>query len=210
MPVLPCRRHASQQVIVHALVYDPEEAEAGARDVRLIDGIPADVPRAREMSGVHAAGKLQDMRMVASFRVVQTATAGKHHIGHAEQLSFIRLHLLGSAGKRRQLIHTVIDDRHGAEMIGKRESHRGVVPEDELLPDMGAHRRIEQLPLDGKLATQVFRKMGDGHQDPAAARRDVHVRYPVAPHRLFDVEHAPFSRRAIQQVLRTLQDKVPT
>ena len=145
----------------------------------------------------------------SAFRLVETAAAGEDHVGDAEQLGFVGLQLLRRAGERRQLIHTVVDDGHGAEMVGKREAHRRVVPEGELLANMGADGRIEQFPLNVQLPPQVRRQVGDSHQDAARTRRHLHVRVTLHPHRLFDVEHATLPGRTIEQVLGPLQDEVP-
>jgi hypothetical protein len=128
------------EVEVHALVDDAEEADAGEGDARLVRRVGAAGAGLAEMGRVHAAGKGEDLRVAAPLGLVQAVAAGEHEVGTLEQAVLV----LAKPGRRvmevRQLVHAVVNANVRRYVIAERERHGGVIPSHRLGGGRSARR----------------------------------------------------------------------
>ena len=115
--------------------------------------------------------------------------------------------------ERTELIHAVVNGSNGIEMIGKRQRHRRVVPENvfldlvlqKKLPNHLSHDRV-----DGDLAAQSVGQVRHNHAHARVCFAQFEPHRSVSKDRFFDKEHASLARATRQQMLRTLVNKIPT
>ncbi len=121
-----------EQVQVHALVDDTEEAQPGpgqgalqglgaARGFRVLNG-------RLEMRHVDRAGHAVHMGMQRALGFVERRAAGEHQVGELHQLALA----LGEFGRRAleggQLVHAVVDPQRGIQGPSHRQGHGRVEP----------------------------------------------------------------------------------
>src|ERR1044071_8257192 len=97
-------------------------------------------------------------------------------------------------------------------MSRERQGPRGGVPENEVAYAAILEKLIYEHLLNGGnfVFTQAYRQAGDHDANSALLNMHINLRQLVIREdRLLDIKHAPFLRRAAQQVLRPLVNKVP-
>ncbi len=154
-----------------------------------------------------------DVPVERSLVLVEAHATGEHDVRTREELTLAPAHLGGRALESRELVHAVVHDRLGHEVLRERERHRRVVPEevgphavvrDELVQQ--ARQRCVRL-----VGRQTRRQMR--HGDPQLLRGSSDLQPRCArglDHRLLEEEDAAAFGATREQMLGPLEDEVPT
>jgi hypothetical protein len=147
-----------------------------------------------------------------AFRFIQRVAAGEDQIGAIQQFLLAHREIRGRAGKRRQLVHTVVHDGLGTHTADERQRTRRVEPQqrriDRARGDELVHQTAQR-PFRGAGIGRRRRQVRHHHVD-AVAERHLEARRRRVEDRFFDIKHAPRARKAHHQVLGTLKDEIPT
>ena len=121
-------RGRPNQLMIESLVEHAEKANAWPGNHTLVRRFYEVAPAgAREVRHVDAARERMDIRVQMFFGFVEAAAAGQHDAGAGQQGAFRVQETGGGAGKSGQLVHAVIHDGRGGQMIGEPQRHRCVV-----------------------------------------------------------------------------------
>jgi hypothetical protein len=203
---------AGEQLHVHALVDDAEEAEARPWQSRLIRRLLGGLACAREVGDIHAGRKRVDVRVQRALGLVQAVAARGDEVGAPHQLCLQRAKRRGRAREAGQLIHAVVHGGDRAQVIRERQRHRRVVPEDEVADGVVVQHAVDERRLRGDAGGLVvgLREVRYHDMDAGMGLRHLETRGAGAEMRFFNEENASLARKARHQVLRALEDEVPS
>ena len=156
---------------IDALVEDAEKAKARTRQVCLIAGPWSRQPRRAEMSPVDARRKTVDIVVQRCLRLVERTAAGEDEIGLGEQAALCLLHLVRCASEFGELVHAVVDDERGLQLIDEAHHHRRIKPEDAVCRlgrrDAGGEQFSDR--LGARLVRHAAHEKGRCDHDPGFA-----------------------------------------
>ncbi len=208
------------QLEVEPLVDDAEEAEPRPRDPALQrvgalhrGGVGRRAPE-RIVLGVDRARHAQHVRIRVALGLVQAWAAGDDEVGALQQRGLALAHLARRALECRELVHAVVDDRARRELAEHRQRHRRVEPDeivvDQVVGEVAGDHRLERRELVVVEAPVLDRRVRAQHLDSLARRRALEIGGAARVHRLLDEDDVVVARQPRQQVLRPLEDELPT
>jgi len=141
----------------------------------------------------------------------QTYASGEHKIGSAQKLIFEDEKLSGRSLEHRQLIHAVVDNRGWRNGVRKElKRHGGVKPNDRTCDAMNTGK-VRQKLLKYLVAIRGRTEVGSHHMH-IRARANGHRerRFRYIKNRLLNKEYPPVPGEPAHQMLRTLENKIPS
>jgi hypothetical protein len=164
-----------------------------------------------EMADVDAARKGMNVAVLLPLRFIEGLAACQHEVGAIHQLHFALLQDRRRSFERREFIHTVIHGRHRRQMVGERQCHRGVVPQQIVRDGMGVEQSVEQCAQrhTGRIRRQVGRQLGHDDRDGTGRFATEVWRQLRSEFRFFDETYAPLASAACHQLLRSLKHEIP-
>ena len=161
------------------------------------------------MVGLDRRGEAVDVRVPAALRLVQAAAPREHHVGALEQPRLGLLQARRRGGEVRQLVHAVVDDDlPRPQAIAVEGEHRRVEPADQR-PAAPGHRHVV-LDQPAQVVVPFRPPMGPEDGDPLGHGEHVEPGRPIVEHRLLLDDHRPRPRQPREQVLRALEDPIPS
>jgi hypothetical protein len=103
--------------------------------------------------------------------LVEAGAAREHEVGAGQELRLEDRQYRGSVREAAQLVHAVVHDCHGLDVMGPAQGDRGVVPEDRCLDTLGG-KHLAQEPRN-RLGAAVRRAFGDRRNHDREILRDV-------------------------------------
>ena len=212
-PARPRRRRRAKQREVDALVDHAVEAEPGTGDRRLVGGRRHRAARDREVRGVDRGRKGVDVAVEFALGLEEAVPAREDRVGPGDQRRLALAQPRVGEAEGGELVHAVVDDRRGAEMIGEAQHHRRVEPQHRIGGHRGGDEHVEQLAqprLDLRRIPPVRHArpehdhviIGEGMVLEIGER-------VIAGDVLFPEEHPPFRGEPLHQMLRPLRDEIP-
>ena len=212
LPFAAFSSRTSNEIPIEPLIEHAKEADPRMGNARLIGGIGHRArPRGREMRNVNATGKWVNVAVQVFFGFVETAAAGEDHTSASQKRALQVTKTRWSSGEIREFIHAVVNDRLGLHMVAEPQRHRCVVPQHVRSHAFPLDDVIEQRSLDRGLVRAIcFPQMRHDNVDVRLRLGDGRVRaLDRVKMRFFEEKNTSVSGGPAQQMLRTLEHKIP-
>jgi hypothetical protein len=165
------------------------------------------------MGDIDAAGEGMDVRMQMALDLEKAHAAGEDDIRAGKQGLLKPDSFRRRAAERRKLVHAVVHDQRGADVVGKLQCQWCEVVQEGSPYPLGREQPVEQ-----SLLCRI--RLGPGKGIRHARHHDLDpaldgMRFEpgldrVCGDRLLDKEHPVRPSKTRHQMLRTLVDEVPT